>query len=247
MSERAESLLRQAAAGDVALLAALRARVAAGEPAAYVAGFLEFEGRRFRSDPRAFITDPETVWLTRAAVEQGRQLARQLGRPPQLLEFGVGAGTLAITLKLAQPAWSVAGIDIDASALELAAENAADHGVDIDLLPGDYLSGWPAQRSPPDLIFGDPPWGDAEDLYEPERDAHYYEQMPPASAFPRSGGRTGIHDELIRRLAGSGWPSWLLLNYGTLPPEVIARSAAPLREWRILNPVPGISLMLGRG
>lgn len=247
MSERSEALLRQAAAGDDSLLAALRARVAAGEPPAYVAGFLEFDGRRFRSDPRAFITDPETLWLTRAAIDQGRLLERRLGRPPHVLEFGVGAGTLSITIKLAEPAWLVTGIDIDPPALDLAAENAAAHGVSIDLLPGEYLSGWPAQASPPDLIFGDPPWGDAEDLYESERDAHYYEQMPPASAFPRSGGRTGIHDELIRRLAASGWPSWLLLNYGTLPPEVIARSAAPLREWRILDPVPGISLMLGRG
>lgn len=247
MSERAEALLRAAAADDAAKLAALRARVAAGEPPAYVAGFLEFDGRRFRSDPRAFITDPETLWLTRAAIEQGQSLQRDLGRVPRLLEFGVGAGTLAITIKLAEPGWSVAGIDIDPPALELAAENAREHGVEIDLLPSDYLSGWPAHSSPPDLIFGDPPWGDAADLYEPERDAHYYEQMPPASAFPRAGGRTGIHDELIRRLAASGWPSWLLLNYGTLPYEVIAQSAAPLREWRILNPAPGISLMLGRG
>lgn len=242
-----DELLVEAAGGDPGRLQALRARVAAGEPAAYVAGLLRFGGRRFLCDRRAFITDPETLWLAQAAIDQGRQLQAALGRPPRMLEFGVGAGTLAITVKLAAPDWPVAGIDIDAGALELAAENARLHGVDIALHQSDYLSGWPAHAPPPDLVFGDPPWGDAHDLYDAERDERYYAQMPAASAFPRSGGRTGIHDELIRRLVASGWSTSLLLNYGTLPAAVIARSAAPLREWRLLQPVAGISLLLGRG
>lgn len=240
-----DGLLVEAAAGDPERLAQLRARVAAGEPAAYAAGFLHFGGRRFRCDRRAFITDPETLWLVQSAIDEGRRLQAALGRPPRVLEFGVGAGTLAITLKLAQPRWPLAGVDIDTAALTLATENARAHGVQLDLHPGEYLSGWPAGNAPPDLIFGDPPWGDAQDLYAPERDANYYEQMPAASAFPRTGGRTGIHDELIRRLVATRWPSLLLLNYGTLPDEVIARSAAPLREWRVLRPVAGISLLLG--
>jgi release factor glutamine methyltransferase len=242
-----ERLLALAANGDPQQLAGWRARVAAGEPVAYVVGFTEFAGRRFRCDRRAFITDAETEFLTSAVLVEGARLQRELGRPPQVLEFGVGSGTLAITVKLGAPDWPVTGLDVDAPALGLAAENAALHGVKIELIASDYLDGWPAAAAAPDLIFGDPPWGTATDLYDPHRDEHYYQQMPHASAFPPTGGRTGIHDELIRRVVARGWRSLLVLNYGTLPEDVIANSAAPLAQWRLLQPKAGLSVLVGRG
>jgi methylase of polypeptide subunit release factors len=242
-----ESLLRLAADGDRQTPEAQRARVAAGEPAAYVVGFTVFAGRRFRIDQRAFITDPETEYLTDAVLDHGRRLQRQLGRAPRVLEFGIGAGTLAITVKLAEPDWIVAGLDVDAGALSLAAENAQQHGVEVKLVESDYFDAWPADSSAPDLIFGDPPWGSASDLYDAHRDEHYYRQMPAASAFPPGGQRTAIHDQLLRRVTALEWPSLLLLNYGTLPLDVIARSAAPLREWHLLHPQPGLSVLVGRG
>jgi release factor glutamine methyltransferase len=240
-----ERLLALAADGDPQRLAGWRARVAAGEPAAYVVGFTEFAGRRFRSDRRAFITDAETEFLIDAVLAEGARLQRELGRPPRVLEFGVGGGTLAITVKFAAPQWPVAGLDVDAAALTLAAENAALHRVEIELIESDYLDGWPADDAAPDLIFGDPPWGTATDLYDPHRDERYYQQMPHASAFPPAGGRTGIHDELIRRVVARGWRSLLVLNYGTLPEEAIALSAAPLAQWRLLHPRAGLSLLVG--
>ena len=240
-----DELLQLAARCDPDQLDSLRRRVEAGEAPAYAAGFLSFGGRRFHIDPRAFITDPETWWLTEVVLEQGRGLAAQ-GRVPQILEFGVGAGTLAITVKLAHPDWSVSGIDIDAAALELAVENARLHGVDIGLVQSDYLSAWPATRRAPDLIFGDPPWGGAEDLYDGERDENYYLQMPQLSAFPPGGERTGIHDRLIRSVVERGWDSTIILNYGVLPHAVIAQSAAPLGQWSLAHPQPGISVLIGR-
>jgi methylase of polypeptide subunit release factors len=240
-----DELLLLAADGDPARLVALRLRVQSGEAPAYVAGFLSFGGRRFHIDPRAFITDPETWWLTEVVLEQGRKLAVQ-SRPRRILEFGVGAGTLAITVKLSQPEWAVSGIDIDAAALELAAENARLHGVDIDLAQSDYLSGWPATAPEPDIIFGDPPWGGAEDLYDGQRDENYYLQMPAVSAFPPGGERTGIHDCLIRSVVERGWDSTIILNYGVLPRPVIAQSAAPLGHWTLAHPQPGISVLIGR-
>lgn len=241
-----EALLALAAEGDSARLAALRARVIAGEPAAYVAGFIEFAGRRFKIDRRAFITDAETEYLTASVLTEGARLQSQLGRPPRLLEFGIGAGTLAITVKLGRPDWVVSGLDVDAQALALAAENAALHGVDIGLVESDYFDGWPAAAGVPDLIFGDPPWGTATDLYDSYRDEHYYQQMPAASAFPPGCQRTAIHDELIRRVVARGWSSLLVLNYGTLPVDVIRASAAPLAECSLVHPQPSLSLLVGR-
>jgi methylase of polypeptide subunit release factors len=240
-----EALLAEVAAGDPQRAAALRARIAAGEPAPYVLGVLRFRGHRFRIDPRAYITDPEASHLVDTVLAEGRALQAQLGRPLQVLEFGIGAATQGLSVLLEQPDWRMAGLDIDADALALAAENARLHGQDLELFASDYLTGWPAGRAPPDLLFADPPWGSREDLYDAERNADYYDRMPPASAYPQ-GGRTAIHDALIRHLVARRWPSLLVLNYGVLPAELIARSAAPLPQWALRHPQPGMSVLVGR-
>lgn len=240
-----DALLRQAAAGDEERLERMRAAVAAGTPAPYVAGFLIFRGRRFRIDRRAFITDPETSALVDVVLAEGDSLAARLGRAPRLLEFGVGAGTLAISVKLERPHWRLAGIDIDTDALSLARENAELHGVAIELARSDFLGALPAD-DPPDLIFGDPPWGGSEDLYDTERDEHWYRQMPAHSAFPDDGGQTSVHDALIAATLARRWPTRLVLNYGVLPGTVIASSAAGLGNWRIVQPAPGLSVLVGQ-
>ena len=241
-----EDWLLEAAGGNAGLLATMRQRVQQGEPPAYVAGFLYFRGRRFRSDPRAYVTDPELSSLIDRVLMEGDRFEAEYGRAPQVLDFGVGAGTLGITLKLERPAWTLCGLDIDADALSLAAENASLHGVELPLWHSDMLSGWPQGRPPPDLIFGDPPWGSETDLYTDEgRDADYYHRMPAASAYPK-GGRTAIHDGLVAAVVARGWPSLLVLNYGVLPEAVIERSARALNQRRIERPVPGVSHLVGR-
>ncbi len=242
---RGDALLVLAAAGDEAMLAHMRQRHAAGEPAPYITGFFRFRGHRFASDRRAYITDPEASHLVDTVAAAGTRLAAQLGRPPRLLEFGIGAGTLSLSLKIEHPEWSFTGLDIDPPALALARSNAAAHGVAIELFESDFFSAWPAAAEPPDLLFGDPPWGGPTDLYDETRDGHYYDQMPVLSAYPGGTSPCGIHDELIRRLCALGWPSALILNYGVLPAAVIERSATPLAEWRVTHPRPGMSVLLG--
>lgn len=238
-----DAALVAAAQGDAALLAAWRARAAAGEPIPYVVGFIEFRGRRFEMDRRAFITDPELSFLVDLVIQHGDHWEEAWGRPPQVVEFGTGAGTLLLSVVLERPHWRCAGLDVDADALALAASNGQAHGVSVEWIHSDYFSAWESGRTEPDIVFGDPPWGTASDLYDEGRDAAYYLRMPRHSAFPLSGGRTGIHDKLIREWVRLGWRGTLLLNYGMLPEDVIARSAAPLRQWSLLHPQPGLSVL----
>ncbi len=242
---RGDTLLVLAAAGDAERLADFRRRHAAGEPAPYIAGFIQFRGHRFRIDRRAYVTDPEATHLVDTVAAETGALAERLGRAPRLLEFGIGAGTLSLSLLLEHPDWQFTGLDIDPAAMALARENAAVHGAALALLESDYFSAWPADAEPPDVLFGDPPWGGPTDLYDDTRDAFYYEQMPPLSAFPGGESPCGIHDELIVRLCAAAWPSTLILNYGVLPPERIARSAAPLASWRVVQPRPRMSILIG--
>lgn len=240
------ALLRIAADGNPGRLAELRARVAAGEPAPYAAGFLFFRGRRFAIDARAYITDPELSHLVDVVGSTGRALERKLGRPLTLLDFGVGAGMLAISVKLEHAAWTVFGLDVDADALALAGQNARHLGAAVTLLHSDFLSAWPHAAAAPDVIFGDPPWGAAEDVYEAGRPAAYYRRMPARSAFPPGGSRCGIHDELIAQVRARGWRSLLVLNYGVLPPAIVDASAARLRECQVVRPRPNLRILVGR-
>lgn len=231
ISEWSKSILDHAAGGDPERWNHLLGRVESGEPAAYAAGWLPFRGRWFHCDSRAYITDPEASLLVDQVLLMGDQLQSRLTRPLRVLEFGVGAGTLAISVKLERPDWQLSGLDIDPPALALAADNADLHQVELELVESDFLAGW-ADREPPDLLFADPPWGNEADLYDGERDASHYHAMPVASAFPRDG-RTGIHDELLRRLVSAAWPSQVVLNYGILPIAEIERSASCLPAYQI--------------
>jgi hypothetical protein len=241
-----DALLVRAADDDPVRLAALRQRVRNGEPAAYAAGFLVFRGRPFSIDARAYITDPELTHLVDVVNARGRELARPLERPLRAVEFGVGAGTLALSVALENPGWLVTGLDVDPPALALARANAVSHAARVELLESDFFSAWPDERAEPDLIFGDPPWGGAEDLYADERDAEYYRRMPARSAFPPGPNRCALHDELMARVRERGWTSLLLLNYGVLPRDVIARSTGALAWSEFLSPAPHLTIVAGR-
>lgn len=212
-------------------------------PLAYLQGELEFRGRRFKSDRRAYITDPELTWLVDRVLVAGDVLGAHLGRMPRLLEFGVGGGALAISIKLERPQWSLCGVDIDGAALALAHENATAHGADIRLDCVDLCAHGAALDA--DLIFGDPPWGGDQDLYDGVRSAAYYAQMPAGSAFPGGDGPTAVHDQLLQRLVAADEAVIVALNYGVLAPALVERSAQRLPSWRALQPVPGLRLVVG--
>ncbi|HTT57782.1 MAG TPA: methyltransferase [Opitutaceae bacterium] len=214
------------------------------EPAAYRAGGFDFRGRRFAIDRRAYVTDPELTCLVDAVVRRAGELAAALGRPPQLLDFGVGCGSLAVCVALECPAARVAGLDIDPGALELARTNLAAHGAAVALFQGDGLAALPAGFAP-DLVFGDPPWGDHTTLYAPDRPIAHYLAMPAVAVFPR-GGTTGCHQEILRQARARGWRCEFLLNAGSLAPAALAPVLALADEARILQPRPHVSLIHAR-
>ncbi|VVM04430.1 Release factor glutamine methyltransferase [Methylacidimicrobium cyclopophantes] len=94
-------------------------RCAQGEPLAYVVGYADFAGRRFRVTPSTLIPRPETELLFEAA-------ARLLGSlpPGAVLDVGTGCGALAVSLARRTPGRSIYASDIDPSALAVAQENA---------------------------------------------------------------------------------------------------------------------------
>jgi release factor glutamine methyltransferase len=104
------------------------------EPLAYVLGSWSFRGLELTTDARALVPRPETEWLVE------RALARLDVGAPRVLDVGTGTGAIAIAIAIELPQAVVTAVDVSPDALALAAQNAATHGVQIDLRQSDLLA-----------------------------------------------------------------------------------------------------------
>ena len=106
-------------------LAAMRERLAAGEPVQYVLGVAEFGGRTFRVGPGVLIPRPETFELCQWIISE-----HQRG---DMLDIGTGSGCIACTLAAELTEARLTAWDISETALDVAADNARRTGVDVTL------------------------------------------------------------------------------------------------------------------
>lgn len=136
-------------------LAALAARVAAGEPLQYVLGEAWFWGRSFKVDRRALIPRPETEELVEHVLGSDDLWRRE---DPLVVDVGTGTGCIALTLAAERPLVRVIAADVSAEVLALARENAARLGLvgRVDWRLGDLLDGIPAGSL--DAVVSNPPY-----------------------------------------------------------------------------------------
>ena len=121
---------------DEARFSGLVERRASGEPVAYLRGFKEFYGLRFRVDRRVLIPRPETETLVDAA---RRAIA---GRAVIVVDVGTGSGAIACAVAASERQVRVIATDASADALEVARRNAEALGVAdrIQFREGDLLA-----------------------------------------------------------------------------------------------------------
>lgn len=212
-----------------------------GEPLPYILGYQSFRGKRFSVDRRVYITDPEASHLVDVVVDRLRGMDSADGTPPLVAEIGTGCGSLGISVKLDVPGIRLVALDLDGAALDVAAVNARFHGVDLELIESDIFASWSYDR-PPDLIFGDPPWGDHTSIYDDDRPIEYYLAMPAHTVFP-PGGITGLHQAILRGVGELGWESEIILNCGILPSAEVEHLARMTRSYEVITPVEGISIL----
>lgn len=103
-------------------------RVAQGEPLAYVLGEQPFLDFTLTVTPDVLIPRPETEELALWAIAWAARRRSAAGRPLRAADVGTGSGALAIALARALPDALVAGVDVSAKALAVAAANAARLG-----------------------------------------------------------------------------------------------------------------------
>jgi len=135
----------------------------AHEPLAYILGYREFFGRKFRVNPDVLIPRPDTETLIEEALKFPNE-------PLNVLDIGTGSGCIAITLKLERPKWNITATDISADALQVARENAEILGAECTFRISDLFEHLANQKF--DLISSNPPYIVNEYPLDPEVAIH---------------------------------------------------------------------------
>ena len=178
---------------------ALLSRRCRREPLAYVLGEWGFRRLTLKTDARALVPRPETEIV----VERALELLQEFDAP-RVLDFGVGSGAIALAIKDEHPAAHVTGVDTSCDALELAGENAARLGLDVELRHGGVevaAEGW-------DLVVSNPPYVQHDQLIQPEL------RWEPRAALLEAG--------LYEQIADAAATRWLVVEVGDGQADAIA-------------------------
>jgi len=176
----------------------------AGEPVAYIVGWREFHGHRFRVTPDVLIPRPDTETLVDAALAlvPGDAAAR-------VLDLGTGSGCVAISIALARPLAEVVATDNSPAALAVARGNAQALGArNVRLTAADWYAGVSGRF---DLVVSNPPYIAAGDPHLAAGDLRH---EPAGALSPGGDGLDALRTIIVGAPAHLEAAGWLLVEHG---------------------------------
>jgi ribosomal protein L3 glutamine methyltransferase len=178
------------------ILDLIRRRVVTAKPAAYLVNKIYMRGLPFYVDervivPRSFIGEILDTHFGGEAGDDGVALIDPFG-VETVLDLCTGSGCLAILAARHFPNARIDAVDVSTDALEVAARNVAEHGLEdrVTLHRGDLFA--PLADGRYDLIISNPPYVDAEGMAALPREC----RAEPRIAF--DGGADGL--DIVRPL-----------------------------------------------
>jgi ribosomal protein L3 glutamine methyltransferase len=180
-----------------AILDVVARRIATRKPAAYLVNKIYMRGLPFYVDertivPRSFIGELLDSHFSGEGDDDGGSLIDDPLSVRHVLDLCTGSGCLAILAARAFPHAQIDAVDISKDALEVAARNVADYGLEdrVTLHQGDLFKPLAGRRY--DLIISNPPYVDAQGMAGLPREC----RAEPELAF--DGGADGI--AIVRRI-----------------------------------------------
>ncbi len=188
---------------DPALLKCLYRRQA-GEPIAYIVGNKPFWTLDLKVTPDVLVPRPETECLVEWVLDSFDNAAIRCA------DLGTGSGAIACALAHERPAWAVVATDQSEAALEIAEENAQQHGLSqIQFHHGDWCQALPDGLF--DLIVSNPPYI-AED--DPHVEAAVKKFEPQEALFAQQQGLADIAKIIEQAKAHLKPGGYLVLEHG---------------------------------
>ncbi|HJU71166.1 MAG TPA: peptide chain release factor N(5)-glutamine methyltransferase [Paucimonas sp.] len=173
-----------------------------GEPIAYIVGAREFYGLSFKVTPDVLIPRPETELLVELALD----LLPEHGR---LLDMGTGSGAIAVAIAQSRPDIAVTALDVSATALAVAHDNAQRHGVAITFLQSDWYGALGAARF--DIIVANPPYIASGDAHLAQGDLRF---EPAGALTDHADGLSALRTIIASATHHLLPDSWLLMEHG---------------------------------
>jgi ribosomal protein L3 glutamine methyltransferase len=172
-------------------------RVSSRKPAAYLVNKIYMRGLPFYVDertivPRSFIGELLDTHFSGENGEDDGSLISDPSSVTSVLDLCTGSGCLAVLAARAFPNAEIDAVDISKDALDVAARNIGDYGLEdrVRLHRGDLFKPLGGKRY--DLIISNPPYVDAQGMAELPREC----RAEPKLAF--DGGGDGL--AIVRRI-----------------------------------------------
>jgi len=167
------------------------------EPLQYILGEAHFYGFDFYVDKNVLIPRPETEELVYTVLQNFKNSTSL-----NVLDIGTGSGCIPISLKKNRPDWSLTGMDVSETALEVSQRNGRTIGAEVDWVLKDVLVADVSPREPYDIIVSNPP-------YIPEKDKqimsnNVLEYEPSLALFVDNSNPLIFYKKIVT-LALKGW------------------------------------------
>lgn len=162
------------------------------EPIAYILGYKDFYGLRFKVTKDTLIPRPETEWLVDKALELIPLLASPMPREEKvvntphnlggvkvgaknkevkILDVGTGSGCIAVSIKKHLKNSNVTGIDVSSKALNVAKYNARKHKTKISFINSNLFS--KLKNNKFDIIIANLPYVPIQDYQKLKNNLKY--------------------------------------------------------------------------